>query len=104
MTAVTVVTGAAGAMGGACARVLGTRTDVLLLTDVDERRLDTAATAIAREGSVAVHPFVADLGDPAAVAELATARGGARRAAARWFTRRASPRRWLPGTRSCAST
>jgi NAD(P)-dependent dehydrogenase (short-subunit alcohol dehydrogenase family)/alkylhydroperoxidase/carboxymuconolactone decarboxylase family protein YurZ len=72
MTAVTVVTGAAGAMGAACARVLSARTDVLLLTDVDESRLRTAAAEIERDGEVAVHPLVADLGDPAAAAEIAT--------------------------------
>lgn len=71
MSTVTVVTGAAGAMGGACARALGAGTDVLLLTDIDEGRLATAAVEIERAGGVAVHPFVADLGVPAAVAELA---------------------------------
>lgn len=72
MTAVTVVTGAAGAMGAACARVLGARTDVLLLTDIDEARLHSAAGVIEREGGAAVHPFVADLGDPDAAVDLAT--------------------------------
>jgi NAD(P)-dependent dehydrogenase (short-subunit alcohol dehydrogenase family) len=71
MTAITVVTGAAGGMGGACARVLAARSDVLVLTDVDEGRLHTAAALLEREG-VAVQSFIADLGDPAAISELAT--------------------------------
>ena len=76
MNAVTVVTGAAGSMGAACARVLTARTDVLLLTDVDERRLHTVAAEIEREGGAAVNCFVADLGDPAAANDLATRAAG----------------------------
>lgn len=71
MTRVAVVTGAAGAMGGACARVLGTGYDVLLLTDVDEARLHTAAAELAREHGSTVELFVADLGAPAAAGDIA---------------------------------
>jgi NAD(P)-dependent dehydrogenase (short-subunit alcohol dehydrogenase family) len=71
MTAVTVVTGAAGGMGGRCARVLSAATDVLLLTDVDEGRLDAAAAMIAGDVGAEVHSFVADLGDAGAIADLA---------------------------------
>jgi NAD(P)-dependent dehydrogenase (short-subunit alcohol dehydrogenase family) len=71
MSAVSVVTGAAGAMGGACARSLSAGTDVLLLTDVDERRLHAAAELIERAGGAAVHPFVTDIGDPVAATDLA---------------------------------
>jgi NAD(P)-dependent dehydrogenase (short-subunit alcohol dehydrogenase family) len=76
MTAVTVVTGAAGAMGGACARVLATRPDVLLVTDVDEAQLDVAAALLARERRAPVHPLVADLGDPAAATKIAERAAG----------------------------
>jgi len=76
VTTVTVVTGAAGAMGGACARALGAATDILLLTDVDEGRLRTAAEVVEQQGRAAVHPVVADLGDPAAVVDLAKRAAG----------------------------
>ena len=46
MTTVSVVTGAAGAMGSACARALAPAVDVVLLTDVDEDRLAAAAARI----------------------------------------------------------
>ncbi len=75
MTAVTVVTGAAGAMGAACSRVLGAGADVLLLTDIDGRRLDATAELVAREEGAAVRTLVADLGDPAAAGALATRAG-----------------------------
>ncbi|MBK5286987.1 MAG: SDR family oxidoreductase [Acidimicrobiia bacterium] len=65
MTGIVVVTGAAGAMGAACARVLAPGADRLVLTDVDEERLHEVAASIG--GSV---PVVADLSDPAAVDAL----------------------------------
>lgn len=71
MSAVTVVTGAGGAMGAACARVLADDADVVLLTDVDKRRLDAAAGTVEALGAAAVEQVVADLGDPGAPAELA---------------------------------
>lgn len=71
MTAVTVVTGAAGAMGTACARALATQSEVMLLTDLDEPRLHAAAELIQRESGTTVHELVADLGDPGAAVELA---------------------------------
>jgi NAD(P)-dependent dehydrogenase (short-subunit alcohol dehydrogenase family) len=71
MTAVTVVTGAAGGMGGACARVLTAGCDVLLLTDINEGRLWVAAEAIERDCDVAVTSLVADLGDPDAITAVA---------------------------------
>jgi NAD(P)-dependent dehydrogenase (short-subunit alcohol dehydrogenase family) len=76
MTAVTVVTGAAGGMGQACAHRLSATSDVLLLTDVNEDSLRTAAADLERDSGVAVHSMVADLGDPAAVVDLATRAAG----------------------------
>ncbi|MSO37921.1 MAG: SDR family oxidoreductase [Acidimicrobiia bacterium] len=75
MTSVTVVTGGAGAMGVACARVLATRTDALLLTDIDERRVHAAAEMIGQDGGATVHHFVADLDDAGATTELANYAG-----------------------------
>lgn len=72
MTTVAVVTGAAGAMGGACARVLATEVDVVLLTDVDEPRLHAAAKRIDGGVEATVHPLVADLGDAVDVTALAS--------------------------------
>jgi NAD(P)-dependent dehydrogenase (short-subunit alcohol dehydrogenase family) len=68
---ITVVTGAGGAMGAACARVLAPTVDVLLLTDVDKRRLDAAAEAVEAQGAATVEQMVADLADPGAPAEIA---------------------------------
>jgi NAD(P)-dependent dehydrogenase (short-subunit alcohol dehydrogenase family) len=76
MTTVSVVTGAAGAMGGACARVLGDQTDVLLLTDIDELRLRVAADLINEDVAASVHSFVGDLGEPADIEELAARAAG----------------------------
>ena len=71
MNSVSVVTGAGGAMGAACARVLAARTDELLLTDIDGDRLRAAVELIERDGSAEVHSLVVDLVDPGAAAELA---------------------------------
>lgn len=71
MTSVSVVTGAGGAMGAACARVLAARTDGMLLTDIDAARLRAAAELIERDGSTEVHTLVIDLGDPDAAGQLA---------------------------------
>jgi NAD(P)-dependent dehydrogenase (short-subunit alcohol dehydrogenase family) len=68
---VTVVTGAGGAMGAAGAGALAAGTDVLLLTDVDKRRLDAAAEAVEAAGDAAVVQLVADLAEPEAPAEIA---------------------------------
>src|SRR5262249_36843246 len=71
MTRVTVVTGAGGAMGNACARALATTTDVLLCTDIDEQRLKTAAAELARTVDTNVCVAPGDLSDPAFVHDLA---------------------------------
>ncbi len=68
MTAVSVVTGAGGAMGSACAKAIADTGDVLLLTDVDEARLANTAAAI---GATVAHTAAGDLGDPGFVADLA---------------------------------
>ncbi len=64
MSTVSVVTGAGGAMGTACARRLAAIDDVLVLSDIDESRLQQTAEAIAALGGARVEVVVADLGDP----------------------------------------
>jgi NAD(P)-dependent dehydrogenase (short-subunit alcohol dehydrogenase family) len=67
MTSVSIVTGGAGAMGSACARVLGSTVDVLLLTDRDEHRLACEAERIGAETAAAIVTVVGDIADPAVV-------------------------------------
>lgn len=71
MNRVAVITGAAGAMGSACARVLAAEYDTLLLTDVDAARLHAVAAELGRERGSTVETFVADLGTPAAAGDIA---------------------------------
>lgn len=70
MSTVTVITGGAGGMGGACASVLAPDVDAVLLTDIDAARLADAAGRLAAEGTTAVHHEVADLADPRDVVRL----------------------------------
>jgi NAD(P)-dependent dehydrogenase (short-subunit alcohol dehydrogenase family) len=70
MSSVSVVTGAAGAMGAACARALAPAVDVLLLTDVDADRLDRVATAIEAETGTCVRRCTGDVVDAAFADEL----------------------------------
>jgi NAD(P)-dependent dehydrogenase (short-subunit alcohol dehydrogenase family) len=70
MTRVAVVTGAAGAMGSACAGSVSPDVDVLLLTDVDEHRLTTAAAQIEGEAHADVETVVGDIADPRTVEKL----------------------------------
>jgi NAD(P)-dependent dehydrogenase (short-subunit alcohol dehydrogenase family) len=67
---VAVVTGGGGAMGAACARVLGSSVDALLLTDVDGDRLASVVERIDAETPATVTSVVGDLGDAALVDEL----------------------------------
>jgi NAD(P)-dependent dehydrogenase (short-subunit alcohol dehydrogenase family) len=76
LTTVAVATGAAGAMGSACARALAPAVDVVLLTDVDSERLGAAAERLERETAAKVCTTVGNLGEPACVTDLA-ARAGA---------------------------
>jgi NAD(P)-dependent dehydrogenase (short-subunit alcohol dehydrogenase family) len=71
LTRVAVVTGAAGAMGAACARALAATADVMLCTDIAEDRLRSAVVALADEVAPPVCAVAGDLGDPAFVADLA---------------------------------
>jgi NAD(P)-dependent dehydrogenase (short-subunit alcohol dehydrogenase family) len=71
VTTVSVVTGAGGDMGSACAAALGGG-GVLLLTDVDKIRLEAAA---ARLSGISVRTVVGDLQDPAFIADLAARAG-----------------------------
>ncbi len=75
MTTVSVVTGAAGAMGAVCARALAPTADVLLLTDRDHGRLDAVGEEIARTTGTRVSALPGDLGDPAFAGHLARAAG-----------------------------
>ncbi|HEV7526884.1 MAG TPA: SDR family oxidoreductase [Acidimicrobiia bacterium] len=74
MTTVAVVTGAAGAMGSACARALAPDVDVMLLTDVDGRIEDVGA-GIAHDSDTAVYTALGDIGDLGFVANLASRAG-----------------------------
>jgi NAD(P)-dependent dehydrogenase (short-subunit alcohol dehydrogenase family) len=71
MTRVTVVTGAAGAMGSACARALAAATDVLLCTDIAEERLQAAAADLARTVDANLCTVSGDLADPTFADDLA---------------------------------
>jgi NAD(P)-dependent dehydrogenase (short-subunit alcohol dehydrogenase family) len=64
---VSVLTGGAGGIAGACARRLADRGPVLL-ADFDRSRLEAAAVALGGD----VHTAVCDVADPASVAALAT--------------------------------
>ena len=71
MTTVSVVTGAAGAMGSACVLGLAPAVDAVLLTDVDADRLAVAAARIERESPTQVCAVVGNLGEPSFVTVLA---------------------------------
>ena len=69
MMPVSVVTGAAGAMGSACAQTLGASSDVLLLTDRDEAGLAATAAVLEAEGTTVV-TIVGDVADPLVIDAL----------------------------------
>lgn len=76
MTTVSVVTGGAGAMGGACALALAPTVDVVLLADLDDDRLGEAAERIgsataATAATTVISTLAGDLGEPEVVGELA---------------------------------
>jgi NAD(P)-dependent dehydrogenase (short-subunit alcohol dehydrogenase family) len=71
MRQVAIVTGAAGAMGSACARAVGSTVDDLLLTDCDGARLTTVADHLASNAGTRVTTVVGDIGDPGLASELA---------------------------------
>jgi NAD(P)-dependent dehydrogenase (short-subunit alcohol dehydrogenase family) len=75
VSTVSVITGAAGGMGAACARVLAPTVDALLLTDLRADRLESVAAAIAGTSDVAVHQLVADLAEPGAAVAIAARAG-----------------------------
>lgn len=66
---VSVVTGAAGGMGSACARAIARPGEALVLADMTERVADVAAE-LADTGAP-THPIVCDVSDRASVARLA---------------------------------
>ncbi len=65
-----IVTGAARGMGWTCAELLAKSMDVLVLVDLDEQGLDTAARALEHEAA-AVSLFLADMTDPDRMRQLA---------------------------------
>ena len=69
MTTVAVVTGAAGAMGSACAHALAPTVDALLLTDLDDARLGSITEQL--ETTTKTCALSGDIGDRSFVAELA---------------------------------
>jgi NAD(P)-dependent dehydrogenase (short-subunit alcohol dehydrogenase family) len=71
MTRVAVVTGAAGAIGGACARALAATADVMLCTDIAEDRLRSTVVDLADGVAPQTCAVAGDLGDPGFVADLA---------------------------------
>jgi NAD(P)-dependent dehydrogenase (short-subunit alcohol dehydrogenase family) len=71
MTRVAVVTGAAGAMGAACARALAPTIDVLLCTDLAEDRLRSTAAELVDQADTQVCAVAGDLTDAAFVTDLA---------------------------------
>jgi NAD(P)-dependent dehydrogenase (short-subunit alcohol dehydrogenase family) len=73
MSTVSVVTGAAGAMGASCAGTLAPEVDVLLLTDVARGPLDAVGEKIARTTGTRVSALPGDLTDAHFVADLARA-------------------------------
>ena len=90
MTTVSVVTGAAGAMGSACARAVGPHADVLVLTDCDEARLTAAADELRTLGGV-IRTVVGDIADPVVVKELAAGAAASGRLRALVHTAGVSP-------------
>ena len=72
MRQVAIVTGAAGAMGSACARAVGPMVDELLLTDCDGATLTTVADRLASDTGATVTTITGDIGDPGLAPELAT--------------------------------
>ncbi len=72
---VSVVTGAAGAMGAACALALAPASEVLVVTDIDGPRLGTVADAVHRDTVAKVEAVVGDIGDDGFVRQLAARTG-----------------------------
>ncbi len=70
MTRVSVVTGAAGAMGSECAVGLSSDGAALLLTDRDERGLRVTAERIEQATGTPVTTVVGDIADPEVVTDL----------------------------------
>lgn len=71
-----LITGAAGGMGRACARLLGATHD-LILTDVAAGALDGFAAELVADGYAVVGVHAGDLGDEALLVTLAAHLGGA---------------------------
>lgn len=66
MSAVAIVTGAAGGIGAAVARALAARGDIVYLNDLDPAALGELAGQLPGQA----HPLAADVADPAAVAAM----------------------------------
>ena len=72
MTPVAIVTGAAGAMGSACATAVASTVDHLLLTDCDAAGLQAVAGRLTDQSGTEVSVIVGDIGDAGFVSEMAT--------------------------------
>ena len=73
MKPVTVITGGAGGMGFAAANIFGHQGHTLLLCDVKEEALQSAAASLKRQ-NMDVHYLVTDVSDRAQVLAAADAR------------------------------
>ncbi|MBB6253281.1 SDR family oxidoreductase [Nitrospirillum iridis] len=69
-----LITGSAGGMGQACARLFGATQD-LVLTDVDATRLEALAGDLREEGYTVLATHAGDLGDEALLADMMGALG-----------------------------
>jgi NAD(P)-dependent dehydrogenase (short-subunit alcohol dehydrogenase family) len=76
MTPVAVVTGAAGAMGSACATAMTSIVDHVLLTDCDAAGLQAVAGRLADHRGTEVSVIVGDIGDAGFVSEMAATAAG----------------------------
>lgn len=70
MNTVSVVTGAGGAMGAACALALAPTVDVMLLTDIDGTPLEAVAERVEEETATKVGTLIGDIADKEVVEHL----------------------------------
>ena len=99
MQRIAVVTGGAGGMGLATARVLG-RDHALVITDLNQQKLDAAAASL-RELGMHCDTLVCDVADARSVAAMARQAGARGEVAIGWSPRfgRATPNPMINGSR-----
>ena len=71
MATVGIATGAGRGMGYACAQRLATMVDHLVLVDLDDASVRTAAAELSGAGTAKVEPFALDVTDESGLARLA---------------------------------